>query len=353
MTTGRPLISIVINNFNYAQFLDECIRSALEQTYPRIEVVVVDDGSTDNSRDIIESHRGAIKYIFLTNSGQGGAINHGFTASSGAWVLFLDSDDKLSPNAAEEIATSIDSELSQIQYLLEVIDESSRSVGVVLPTRPMPTGDVLPQLAKFRYYTSPPASGHAYSRQFLQNVLPMEAQEWRIAADAYLIFAAPFFGKLKSLHKPLAYYRRHGSGASDSQVSDLDSMRAFVNKEWEKEKKREIYLANLFRKNAPGMSLAGYFSPTHIKYMILDYRLSPRRPGEVSLRQMFGQLFICSMRWPSYKAVHRFLFVEWSMLVILLPQYLLIPFVRMTLLPHWRARYGVNSIWQIRVNRSK
>ena len=86
-------VSIIINNYNYDRFLAQAIDSALNQTYPNIEVIVVDDGSTDSSRQIITSYGDAIKPVLQPNSKQGIAFNNGFNHSTSDIINFLDADD--------------------------------------------------------------------------------------------------------------------------------------------------------------------------------------------------------------------------------------------------------------------
>src|SRR5688572_2252661 len=93
------LASVVINNFNYGRFLGSAIESALAQTYPQIEVIVVDDGSTDESRSVIASFARRIKSVLKENGGQASALNAGFKASQGGVIIFLDADDTLLPTA--------------------------------------------------------------------------------------------------------------------------------------------------------------------------------------------------------------------------------------------------------------
>ena len=90
---GPPLATILINNYNYAPFLREAIESALSQTYHPIEIIVVDDGSTDNSRAIISSYGTKLTAIFKENGGQASAFNAGVAAGNGDLYFFLDSDD--------------------------------------------------------------------------------------------------------------------------------------------------------------------------------------------------------------------------------------------------------------------
>ena len=100
---NTPLVSIVIPCYNRAEFICEAIDSALSQSYPNIEVVVVNDGSTDDSHHIITAHyQNKIKYIQQKNSGASVARNSAIKASIGEWILTLDSDDCISPTYVED-----------------------------------------------------------------------------------------------------------------------------------------------------------------------------------------------------------------------------------------------------------
>lgn len=99
--SGCPLVSIIINSFNNACFLDKPINSALGQQYRNVEVIVVDDGSTDDSPHIIKKYSTQVKSIYQKNAGQASAFNSGSAASRGEVIIFLDSDDILLPTAAE------------------------------------------------------------------------------------------------------------------------------------------------------------------------------------------------------------------------------------------------------------
>lgn len=103
-TVANPLVSIIISSYNYGRFLRQTIDSALAQTYPNVEVIVVDDGSNDDSPDIVRSYGGRITGILKMNGGQASSLNIGFAASHGDIVIFFDSDDFLRPHAAERVA---------------------------------------------------------------------------------------------------------------------------------------------------------------------------------------------------------------------------------------------------------
>src|SRR2546422_9955025 len=95
------LATIIVNNYNYGRFLREAVDSALNQTYRNTEVIVVDDGSTDGSPEIIASYGDRIIPVLKQNGGQNSALNAGFSLSRGDVILFLDSDDVLVPTAVE------------------------------------------------------------------------------------------------------------------------------------------------------------------------------------------------------------------------------------------------------------
>src|SRR5258708_31462520 len=87
-----PLVSIVINNYNYARFLSKAIDSALAQTYRNVEVIVVDDGSTHNSVQIIRAYGDRVVPVLKENGDHGSAFNAGFARSQGDPVWFLHAD---------------------------------------------------------------------------------------------------------------------------------------------------------------------------------------------------------------------------------------------------------------------
>jgi glycosyltransferase involved in cell wall biosynthesis len=97
-----PLVSVVIPCFNYGRFLGEAIESVRRQTYRPIEIIVVDDGSTDETAEV--ARRYPVKLIVQQNAGLAAAANAGIRASTGAYVMRLDADDRLKPTYVEETA---------------------------------------------------------------------------------------------------------------------------------------------------------------------------------------------------------------------------------------------------------
>lgn len=104
MSKEMPMVSIIIPCFNYARFLSEAIDSALGQTYEECEVIVVDDGSTDNSAEVAQKYGKSIRYLYQENQGHSAARNTGIRMARGEFVVFLDADDVLQPRM---VATSM------------------------------------------------------------------------------------------------------------------------------------------------------------------------------------------------------------------------------------------------------
>ncbi|MGO9687474.1 MAG: glycosyltransferase family 2 protein, partial [Syntrophobacteraceae bacterium] len=91
---SAPLVSVVIPTYNRERFVDKAINSVLSQSFNDYEIIVVDDGSTDETPRVLASYKDRVKYIYQKNSGVSSARNAGIREARGEWVAFLDSDDK-------------------------------------------------------------------------------------------------------------------------------------------------------------------------------------------------------------------------------------------------------------------
>jgi glycosyltransferase involved in cell wall biosynthesis len=211
--------SVVVTSYNYARFLEAAIESALSQTHPETEVIVVDDGSTDGSRDVIASFGGEVTAVLKPNGGQGSAVNAGFQASRGDVVLFLDSDDVLMPRALEEaVGRFADPAVAKVQWPLREIDEAGRERDRLWPAHPLRRGDLRDDLVAngLEEHDWPPTSGNAWSRRVLLELLPVSEDEYRTSPDIYLALLARLYGRIETIDEPLSCYRVHGANAGDS-----------------------------------------------------------------------------------------------------------------------------------------
>lgn len=208
-------VSIIINNFNYAPFVEAAIESALGQTYADCEVIVVDDGSTDGSREIIQRFEGRAVLVLKPNGGQASALNAGLRAARGELIAFLDSDDALFPYAIESAVNAWQPGVAKVQFPLEILDHDNQGTGLRMPREALSEGSLMAEFLKTGRYVTSPTSGNLFSRAFLEKVCPIpESGEWAETADGYINTCAPFYGRIIALAEPLGFYRIHGTSMS-------------------------------------------------------------------------------------------------------------------------------------------
>lgn len=205
-------LSVIIPNHNYAEYVGSAVQSALEIRWPSVEVIVVDDGSTDNSLEVLKAFRDRITLISQANAGQMPSCVNGFRRSSGNVVIFLDSDDALHPDVMGEIAKVWSAKASKYQFQMRVVDAKGEPTGGILPQyfmHPSPE-DVRTWVTTTGAYPTPPGSGNAYPRWLVDRVFSFESDFVDRAPDSYLLAAAPACGDVITIAKPLVDYRVHG-----------------------------------------------------------------------------------------------------------------------------------------------
>ena len=120
-------VSIIIPVYNSSKYLRDCLDSVVNQTYKDIEIILVNDGSTDNSLDIINEYKEKYANIIaynITNHGQGYARNMGIRKSSGKYIMFIDSDDYVDVDIVNSLVTNIGSSDIAICDMYEVYDKN-------------------------------------------------------------------------------------------------------------------------------------------------------------------------------------------------------------------------------------
>jgi hypothetical protein len=216
---SERLASVIINNYNYERYLPHAIESALGQTYRNVEVIVVDDGSRDGSRDVIGRYADRVTTVFKENGGQASAMNAGYGVSHGELTVFLDADDMLLPHAIERSMHFIDQpDLTKVHWALWEIDAEGQRTGNVWPKGELPSGDLRHQIARAgpSGVRSPPTSGNAWTRKFLDAVMPIPPR-YTLCADDYLYTLAPALGTIACIDRPHGLYRVHGRNNHQSR----------------------------------------------------------------------------------------------------------------------------------------
>ena len=334
-----PLVSIIINNYNYGQFLRDAITSALNQTYLHTEILVVDDGSTDNSQEIITSHGNQIIAVFKENGGQASAFNAGFAVSRGEIVIFLDADDYLFHHAVEQIVAVWKPGISKVHYWLEVVDNLGKPLGFSYPQgeAPLASGDVWRDLLKGGGYTTTPTSGNAIDRVALAQVLPMPEAEFRISADGYLATLIPFYGQVLSIEEALGAYRIHGNNQWALATVSSDRFHRFVRHDLQ----RQALLAHK-------ASELGYEFPQdlnlrdigHLWSRIASLRWEPQKhpiPSDRPLNLIYWGF--CSLwQHSGFNWKKRLIYSVWFVWVGLLPLPLAKPAITWLYAPHFRPK---------------
>jgi glycosyltransferase involved in cell wall biosynthesis len=209
---AAPLVSVVVTNHNYGRFLGQALESALTQDYAPVELVVVDDGSTDDSRDVLRSFGPRVTAVFEDCGGQAAAAGAGFAACAGEVVIFLDADDVLLPSAAGRAAAVLDVPGAvKVHWPVETMDVSGHPLGARLPVDPLPAGDLRAWLLDVGpgAVPFPPTSGNAWTRAFLSRVMPVPAGRYRFGLDTYLAALAPLYGLIDADASSHSHYRLH------------------------------------------------------------------------------------------------------------------------------------------------
>jgi glycosyltransferase involved in cell wall biosynthesis len=208
----QPLVSVVITNYNYGRFLRQCIDSVKAQSYDSIEIIVVDDGSTDDSRAVLESCAG-IRAIFQANRGQAGALSAGVAASSGEIICLLDADDGWYPNKVARVVEVFNREpdVLWLRHKLAMVSEELEPMHAVVPAfkgsailRPEPV------LLLEGLITA--GTTLALRRSLATRVFPLVVpQALALDADDMILLARIVATGTSgySLDEVLGYYRRH------------------------------------------------------------------------------------------------------------------------------------------------
>jgi glycosyltransferase involved in cell wall biosynthesis len=214
-----PRVSVVIDNHNYGRFLGEALDSVLAQGLPEkdLEVVVVDDGSTDDSREILASYAPRVKAILQERRGQAAAFNAGLAAATGAVVCPLDSDDVFLPGKLEAVLAAFeDPKVVCVQHFLHDTD----AVLTPLPRRfpAWPERYAAADYAAGRTeFTA--TSGLAFRRETLLRLLPIP-KELFYYLDDFLTAHALFFGEIANIPRVLGLHRMHGANFCAGGLED-------------------------------------------------------------------------------------------------------------------------------------
>ncbi len=224
---NAPLISVIIPCYRQAHYLDEAIRSVLAQTYPHVEIIVIDDGSPDNTAEVVARYAG-LRYLRQRNMGLPTARNVGLHASAGEYIVFLDADDRLLPEA---LATGVNAlcavpECAFVYGFCEIIDHA----GALLPTPPHVAIEAQHYRTLFKQNHIWTPGAVMFRRSIFARVVGFDqsfvrgCEDW----DLYLRIAKDW--PIHCLGKVSVQYRRHSASMSRNSALMLRGLNDLFRK---------------------------------------------------------------------------------------------------------------------------
>ncbi len=206
-----PLVSILTPSFNQARFLEETLRSVLEQSYPRLEYLVVDGGSSDGSVEILRRYADRLAWwTSEPDSGQAAALNKGFEQARGEILGWVSSDDTLLPGAVATVVEELERDRETLLVYGEAlfVDEDGREL---FPLEPRPF-DVAAMVSRCQNHVVQP--GSLFRRRALELAGPFVEGAHYLFDFEFVLRLALAGGNVKWIPDRLATYRVHGESKS-------------------------------------------------------------------------------------------------------------------------------------------
>lgn len=208
---AAPLVTVLITTYNYGRFIEQAIDSVLSQDFPpdEVEIVIIDDGSTDDTGERVKKYGSLVRYFFQANGGQAVALNAGFARASGKIVALLDADDLLLPGRLARIADAFLQNPAVGMVYHRMLEWNMETNERRETTFPLVSGDVKTRPALFLSYEPQATSCISFRRASLNGLLPIP-EHIRMLADGYLVDLMPFVSPILAIPEVLAVYRVHG-----------------------------------------------------------------------------------------------------------------------------------------------
>jgi len=215
------LVSVLIDNYNYEKFLSSSIESVLNQTYQNFEIIVVDDGSKDNSKEIIEKFAKKdkrVKPIFKANGGQASAFNEGIKHCEGEVICFLDSDDLFKENKLVRVVDAYKKGFEYIVNDYELIGDKSYDNGPYYPYG----GYNLFLVYYLNSFTGSTTSNISISKNLANKIFPIKNEKFfKVRADDVIVLYASMISEMSFLDDELTEYRIHGKNLFASNYKQI------------------------------------------------------------------------------------------------------------------------------------
>ena len=227
---SAPLVSVIVPCYNCERYLEEAIQSVKDQTYPEIELVLVDDGSTDGTRNIIERHADDAACHFGPNRGASAARTTGTELASGDFIQYLDADDRLRPEALKGRLAALQETPADVAYSAyqRLVDDGAGFSPGETVEKTLEEIHPDPEIATLGSFWLPPAA-LMYHRGIVEKI-----GEWNdslpVIQDARFLQDAAFHGaRFVKVPEVLAEYRVHEDGSLSTQDQEAFNRDIWVN----------------------------------------------------------------------------------------------------------------------------
>jgi glycosyltransferase involved in cell wall biosynthesis len=214
----NPLVSVIVASYNCGEYISEAIDSVLHQTYLNLELIICDDGSTDNSATIIETYAqvdSRVRLVTRQNGGQAWAWNAAYRESNGQLIVFLDADDRYLPEKLETVVRSFRCHPNSgcLGHRMFFVDEDGRRRGAIPLLVDPPSGWYGPSLVSSGDVPNglSPSSGICLRREISDLIFPLP-EAFRSHADGVVVFLSLLMTSVIGISLPLAEYR-HRTGS--------------------------------------------------------------------------------------------------------------------------------------------
>lgn len=218
-------VSVVINNYNYGRYLGEAVESVLRQDRPADEVLVVDDGSTDNSRAVIDSFGDKVRAVLREHKGQAAVLTAGLQEASGDVVCLLDSDDWWLPEKVRKVAErfAASPELGMVQHWTQEI-RAGEAIGGKPPAVPS-VYRLANHLNGRTFFTG--TTGLSFRADAVRRLLPVP-EGLTFCADEYLFTHILFEGDVATIPEALGFRRVHDANLYARRYRSRERLEDFV-----------------------------------------------------------------------------------------------------------------------------
>lgn len=267
---SRPFVSVLIDTYNHEKFIEQAIGSVLEQHFAPsdYEILVVDDGSTDGSPEIIKKFAPRVTHLPKKNGGQGSAFNYGIPQCRGEIVAFLDADDWWEPNKLSTVVAEFEAhpETGAIGHGLYEVDENGKRLFLNVPDRVyschLRDFSEARQFLELRSFLG--TSRLAVRKSVLDKILPLP-EAMLIEADEFLATHAVALSGCRALDRPLTSYRFHSG--NQFQFSGADSRKL----------ERKLISIDCLAKDLPPRLRTAGIEPEIVEFLTLPNEIDATR----------------------------------------------------------------------------